>query len=44
MIVCERCGFHIPPNRYEAHVAHYNRLQAEADPVKRHLMKKYLSA
>lgn len=44
MIVCERCGFHIPPKRYEAHVAHYNRLQAESDPVKRHLMKKYLSA
>lgn len=41
-IVCESCGLRIMPNRYDAHVRYYNMLQAEADPVKRHLMKKYL--
>lgn len=41
-IVCETCGFHIMPYRYEAYVKHYNTIQTEADPVKKHLMKKWL--
>lgn len=38
--ICDR-GHHIPPDRYEFYVNYYAQVQAETDPVKRHLLKKY---
>lgn len=39
-VVCDR-GHHIPPNKYEFYINFFTQLQAEKDPVKRHLLKKY---
>lgn len=41
--ICD-AGHHIPPDRYEFYVRYYAQLQAEKDPVKRHLMRKYGAA
>ena len=38
--VCDT-GHHIPPDKYEFYLRFYNEVQAERDPVKRHLLKKY---
>lgn len=41
VIRCESCGLTLTDDLYKHYIAMYNQIQAEADPVKRHLMRKY---